>query len=348
MSEHRNSVPRTVLPIPDSQPIGLTTYDAKDPDTQYPPIEQAAPAEGRAQRIGHLDRRCRLWRIERVRRPLSDAECGTSRGRRPEIQPLPHDGALLADAPGALDGAQPSFGRHGRYHRDRDGGAGLQLGAAEYLLAARADPQVERLCDRAVRQVSRGPGVADEPGRSVRCLADRRRRIRVLLRLHRRRGAPMVPVALRRHDADRGEEDARRGLSLHGRHDRQGDRLDRPAEGIDARQAVLHLLRAGRHARAAPRAEGMGRQVQGQVRQGLGQAARGDLRAPEEARRHSGRLRAHAAAQANSGVGRNAGRPEARATPPDGGLCRLPGVRGSSCRPPVRRSREARPVSTTR
>ena len=38
--------------------------------------------------------------------------------------------------------------------------------------------------------------------------------------------------------------------------------------------------------RAAPRAEGVDRQVQGQVRPGLGQAARGDLRAPEEARRH--------------------------------------------------------------
>ena len=35
--------------------------------------------------------------------------------------------------------------------------------------------------------------------------------------------------------------------------------------------------------------EGMGGQVQGQVRRGLGQAARGDLRSPEEARRHSRR-----------------------------------------------------------
>ena len=41
--------------------------------------------------------------------------------------------------------------------------------------------------------------------------------------------------------------------------------------------------------RAAPRAEGVDRQVQGQVRPGLGQAARGDLRAPEEAGRHPGR-----------------------------------------------------------
>ena len=47
-----------------------------------------------------------------------------------------------------------------------------------------------------------------------------------------------------------------------------------PAEGADARQAVLHVLRARRDARAAPRAEGVVGQVQGQVRPGLGQAAR--------------------------------------------------------------------------
>jgi hypothetical protein len=41
----------------------------------------------------------------------------------------------------------------------------------------------------------------------------RRRRLRVLLRLHRRRSPPVVPVAVRGHDADRSEEDARRGLS---------------------------------------------------------------------------------------------------------------------------------------
>ena len=35
-----------MLPIPDRQHIGLTTYDAKDPDTQFPPIEPLRPPEG--------------------------------------------------------------------------------------------------------------------------------------------------------------------------------------------------------------------------------------------------------------------------------------------------------------
>src|SRR5262247_565006 len=41
-----NGLQRTVLPIPDSRPVGLTTYDAKDPDTKYPPIRQLRPPAG--------------------------------------------------------------------------------------------------------------------------------------------------------------------------------------------------------------------------------------------------------------------------------------------------------------
>ena len=37
---------RTMLPIPDRPGPGLTTYDAKDPDTSYPPIEPLLPPEG--------------------------------------------------------------------------------------------------------------------------------------------------------------------------------------------------------------------------------------------------------------------------------------------------------------
>src|SRR3954470_3171914 len=38
--------PRTMLPIPDRAPRGLTTYDAKDPDTAFPPIEPLLPPSG--------------------------------------------------------------------------------------------------------------------------------------------------------------------------------------------------------------------------------------------------------------------------------------------------------------
>src|SRR5262247_2974266 len=41
-----NGLQRTVLPIPDIRPVGLTTYDAKDPDTKYPPIRDIRPPKG--------------------------------------------------------------------------------------------------------------------------------------------------------------------------------------------------------------------------------------------------------------------------------------------------------------
>jgi arylsulfatase A-like enzyme len=37
---------RDVLPVPDTTPVGLTTFDAKDPDAAFPPIEPLRPPEG--------------------------------------------------------------------------------------------------------------------------------------------------------------------------------------------------------------------------------------------------------------------------------------------------------------
>ena len=44
MSPDRHA--RTMLPIPDRPSPGLTTYDAKDPDTAFPPIEPLLPPDG--------------------------------------------------------------------------------------------------------------------------------------------------------------------------------------------------------------------------------------------------------------------------------------------------------------
>ncbi len=67
---------------------------------------------------------------------------------------------------------------------------------------------------------------------------------------------------------------ARSEVSHHHRHHQQGDRLDARAARAHPRQAFLHLLRAGRHARAAPGAQGMDREVQGEIRRRLGQVPR--------------------------------------------------------------------------
>jgi arylsulfatase len=46
MSNQPDRHVRSMLPIPDRPAPGLTTYDAKDPATSYPPIEPLRPPAG--------------------------------------------------------------------------------------------------------------------------------------------------------------------------------------------------------------------------------------------------------------------------------------------------------------
>ena len=95
----------TVLPIPDRPRTGLTHLRRQRSGHQIPADRAIAPAQGRAERP---DRPCRndvrFGSSSALRRPLPNAERGKAGGRRPEIQPLPHHGTLLADAPGVLTG----------------------------------------------------------------------------------------------------------------------------------------------------------------------------------------------------------------------------------------------------
>ena len=65
---------RSHLPIPTPERTGLITYDAKDPDTKFPPIEQLRPPKGAPNVLRHPDRRRRVRFRQRFRRPLPDAE----------------------------------------------------------------------------------------------------------------------------------------------------------------------------------------------------------------------------------------------------------------------------------
>ena len=42
----KDTLQRSVLPIPDLRPARLTTYDARDPDTKFPPITPLRPPSG--------------------------------------------------------------------------------------------------------------------------------------------------------------------------------------------------------------------------------------------------------------------------------------------------------------
>ena len=41
-----DTIQRSILPIPDVEHVGLTTYDARDPDTKFPPIRDIRPPSG--------------------------------------------------------------------------------------------------------------------------------------------------------------------------------------------------------------------------------------------------------------------------------------------------------------
>ena len=70
MSPDRHA--RTMLPIPDRPAPGLTTYDAKDPDTAFPPIEPLLPPEGAPNVLVVLLDDVGLRCLERLRRPVPD------------------------------------------------------------------------------------------------------------------------------------------------------------------------------------------------------------------------------------------------------------------------------------
>jgi arylsulfatase A-like enzyme len=46
VANQSDKLSRTILPIPDRRHVGLTTYDAKDPDTKFPPIKPLRPPKG--------------------------------------------------------------------------------------------------------------------------------------------------------------------------------------------------------------------------------------------------------------------------------------------------------------
>ena len=185
--------------------------------------------------------------------------------------------------------------------------------------------------------------MADLTDGPVRRLAVRRRRVRDVLRLHRRREQP---VGSRRCTTARPRSSRRRPprRDYHLTEDLadRAVRLGAPAEGADARQTVLRVLRPGRHPCAAPRAEGVGGQVRRAVRRRVGRAAGADLRAAEGAGRDPRRRRAHRSPRRDHRVGRHARGAQAGARAPDGGLRRLPGAHRPPRRPADRRHRRSR------
>ncbi len=101
---------------------GFVAYDAKDPESKFPPIEQLRPPKGAPNVLIIL---------------IDDAGFGSSSAfggpcQTPNAEKLAagglkfnrfHYGPLLADTAGDADRAQSPFGRYGRHHGNRDRGS---------------------------------------------------------------------------------------------------------------------------------------------------------------------------------------------------------------------------------
>jgi Sulfatase len=176
---------REVLPIPDRPYDGPVYEDAKDPEAKFPPIEPMRPPAGAPNVLVVL--------VDDAGFGCSSAfggPCQTPTAERLAGEGLKfnrfHTTALCSPTRGGAPvGPQPPLGRNGRDNGDRHLRARLQLDPSQHLCAAGRDAEAQRICDRAVREMPRGAGMGDEPARPVRLMAERRRRLRVLLRLHR-------------------------------------------------------------------------------------------------------------------------------------------------------------------
>ena len=342
MTDPNDKLQRNVLPIPDRPRAGLITYDAKDPDTKFPPIEQLRPPKGAPNVLIIL---------------IDDAGFGSASAfggpcQTPNAEKLAagglkynrfHTTALCSPTRQAL--------LTGRNHHSAGMGGITEIatGAPGYssVLPNTISPLARTLKLNGYSTAQFGkchevPVWETSPVGPFDAWPTGGGGFEYFYGFIGGEANQWYPTLYEGTTPVEPKKTPEEGYHF------MADMTDKAmawivaAEGAGARQAVLRLLRAGRDPRASPCAQGVGRQVQGQVRPGLGQAARRDHRPAEEARRHPGGLPAHRAPQGDSGVGRHAGGAQARAAPPDGGLCGLHGVHRPPCRPPARWVEEAR------
>ena len=131
MADSNDKLPRHILPIPDAKHVGLTTYDAKDPNTKYPPIVPLRPPVGAPNVLIVL--------LDDVGFGASSAfggPCNTPTAERLAANGLKynrfHTTALCSPSRQALlTGRNRRSVRHGRDHRDGDVGARQQQHPAQ-------------------------------------------------------------------------------------------------------------------------------------------------------------------------------------------------------------------------
>ena len=295
------------LPPPPAPFGGVINLDAEE--FQAVLAAHGRAAQGRAQRAADHDRRRRATASRAPSAASSRRRAGPHREDGAALHAVPLHRALLAHAGGADHRPQPSLRR---LRRDRR--AVHRLSRATTPSSASDNATIGEILKQngyatswfgknhntPELPVQRWPGPFDQ--------WPRRHGLRVLLRLHGRRDRPVDAVPLPRTPPRSSRGSASPATTSSPTWRTRPSSYMKRAERGRARQAVLRLLRARRHPRAAPPDAGMDREVQGQVRHGLERAARADLRQPEAARRDPGEHR-------SSRPGRTTCRSGTRSTP---------------------------------
>ena len=316
---------RSVLPIPDRATPASSPTTRRIPDTSFPPIEPLRPPEGAPNVLVVLIDDAGFGASSAFGGPIATPTAERLAAERPEVQPRFHTTALCSPTRQALlTGRNHHSVGHGRHHEIATSAPGYTsmrpntaAPLAETLkLNGYSTAQFGKCHEVPVWETSpMGPFDAWPTG------GGGFEHFYGFIGGETNQYYPAIYDGTTPVEPERTPEE---GYHFTEDMTDTGDRLGAPAEGADAGQAVLHVLRARRHPRAAPRPDGVVATSTRAASTTAGTRCARRLRPPEGARRDPGRRRADRAARGDPGLGRHARRAQAGARPPDGGLRRVP------------------------
>jgi hypothetical protein len=109
--------------MPTPERTGLIAYDAKDPDSKFPPIEQLRPPKSAPNVLIILIDDAGFGSASAFGGPCQTPSAEKLAAGGLKYKSLSHHRPLFAEPPGPVNRAQSPFRRHGRHHRNRHRGA---------------------------------------------------------------------------------------------------------------------------------------------------------------------------------------------------------------------------------
>ena len=253
------TVQRQVLPIPDRAVNAPATYDAKDPDTAFPPIEPLRPPAGAPNVLIVLIDDCGFGATSAfggpVPRPRSSAwpPTGLKYTRF-------HTTALCSPTrPALLTGRNHHTVGMGGITEIATSAPGLQLDPPQHRAPLAETLKLNGYSTAQFGKCHEVPVWQTSPMGPFDSWPTRRRRLRALLRLHRRRDQPVRPGALQGTMPVEPDRTPEEGYHL------TEDMTDHAIDWIRQQKALMPdkpffvYFAPGRDPRAAPRARSSGR-----------------------------------------------------------------------------------------